>query len=221
MRSTLLYIFLAALVGAAAACSWANAGSTNEIAFPLPTPKPEGSKLETAVLAGGCFWGLEGVYEHVKGVKDVESGYAGGAREGADYDSVSSGTTGHAESVKITFDPSKITYQQILFIFFAVAHDPTELDRQGPDTGKQYRSAIFYENDAQKKVAKDLIAALTASKAFSAPIVTEVSSLKGFYPAESYHQNYMKLHPDDPYIVYNDAPKVVALKAKFADLYHD
>lgn len=173
----------------------------------------------TAVMAGGCFWGMDGVFKHVKGVTNVVSGYAGGSAADAQYETVSTGTTGHAESVEITYDPSIISYQQLLKVFFLVAHDPTELDRQGPDEGTQYRSAIFYDNENQKRIADDYIAKLNQEKKFSSPIVTEVVPLKGFYPAESYHQNFLELHPDNPYIVENDLPKLRELQAKFPQLY--
>ena len=188
---------------------------------PLPTPDKAASAKgkQTAVFAGGCFWGVEAVFEHVKGVTDVRSGYSGGTKSSADYETVSGGRTGHAEAVKITFDPSKITYQQLLTVFFSVAHDPTELNRQGPDTGTQYRSAIFYTDEEQKKIADAYIEALTNSKAFSSPVVTQVVALKEFYEAESYHQDYLVKNPTDRYIVINDKPKVDDLKARFADLY--
>lgn len=188
---------------------------------PLPTPNnaaaPKG--MQTAVFAGGCFWGLEAVFEHVKGVVDVKSGYSGGTKATADYETVSGGRTGHAESVKITYDPSKVTYQQLLTVFFSVAHDPTELNRQGPDSGTQYRSVIFYSDDEQKKVADAFIDAITQSKAFSSPVVTQVVPLKEFFDAEKYHQDYLVRNPTDPYIVINDKPKVEDLKKRFADLY--
>ncbi|HKP70130.1 MAG TPA: peptide-methionine (S)-S-oxide reductase MsrA [Pyrinomonadaceae bacterium] len=174
---------------------------------------------EKAIFAGGCFWGVEAVFEHVKGVVDVRSGYAGGTKDTADYDAVSSGSTKHAESVEIRFDPTKITYDQLLYIFFAVAHDPTELNRQGPDVGTQYRSAIFYSSPKQKKAAEDFIVAIEKSKAFDKKIVTEVSPLGEFFVAEKYHQDYLKNHPDEPYIVANDLPKLEALKQKFPELY--
>lgn len=178
-----------------------------------------GPQYQVAVLSGGCFWGVDAVFKHVKGVSQVLSGYSGGDAQTADYETVSSGETGHAESVEITFDPSKVTYQQLLQVFFAVAHDPTELNRQGPDTGTQYRSAIFYANDQQKTIANTYIAELTRKKLYSDPIVTQVVPLKKFYPAEAYHQNYLELHPDSPYIVYNDLPKLTALKDQFPNLY--
>ena len=174
---------------------------------------------QTAVFAGGCFWGVEAVFEHVKGVKSVVSGYAGGTKATANYEMVSSGETGHAEAVKIVFDPAKVTYQQLLYVFFAVAHDPTQLNFQGPDYGPQYRSAIFYANDDQKNLAKAFIAAIDSSKALSAPVVTALEPLKAFYDAEEYHQDYMKKNPNDRYIVVHDKPKVEALKAKFPALY--
>src|SRR6478672_1836151 len=174
---------------------------------------------ETAVFAGGCFWGVQAVFQHVKGVKSAVSGYSGGTRQTADYETVSSGKTGHAESVEVTFDPAVVSYQQLLYIFFSVVHDPTELNFQGPDHGTQYRSAIFYMNDDQKKAAGELIDAINKAKAFPKPLVTQVVPFEAFYRAEDYHQDYMKHNPDDPYIVYNDKPKVVALKEKFPDLY--
>lgn len=174
---------------------------------------------QTAVFAGGCFWGVEAVFEHVKGVKSVVSGYSGGTKGSANYEDVSSGETDHAESVKIIFDPAKVSYEQLLFIFFSVAHDPTELDRQGPDHGRQYRSVVFYLDQTQKKAAIDFIKAIDGSKALPKKIVTEVVLFKAFYDAEEYHQDYMKKNPDDRYIVINDKPKVEALKAKFPALY--
>ena len=174
---------------------------------------------QTAVLAGGCFWGVDAVFKHVKGVVSVTSGYSGGSAKTAQYETVSSGATGHAESVKITYDPAKISYNQLLQVFFFVAHDPTELNRQGPDAGTQYRSIIFYDNDEQKKIAQTYISEVNKSKAFSDPIVTEVVPLKQFYPAEDYHQNFLERNPDNPYIVYNDKPKLVELQKKFPSLY--
>jgi peptide-methionine (S)-S-oxide reductase len=171
-----------------------------------------------AVFAGGCFWGVEAVFENVKGVIDVRSGYSGGTKATANYDEVSSGRTKHAEAVEIRFDPAKISYVQLLNIFFVVAHDPTEVDRQGPDVGPQYRSVIFFVDESQRKSARALIDALTAAKAFDMPIATEVVKLGAFYPAEDYHQNYLKSNPTDPYIVQHDMPKLAALKKKFPDL---
>lgn len=182
-----------------------------------PSPRADGKQI--AVFSGGCFWGVEAVFEHVKGVSDATSGYAGGTAETADYETVSSGETKHAESVQVTFDPAQVSYEQLLKIFFAVAHDPTELNRQGPDTGTQYRSAIFYTSDEQKRFAENAIAELEKAKTYSSPIVTEVAPLKAFYAAEAYHQNYLEHHPTQPYIVVNDLPKVENLKKQFADLY--
>jgi peptide-methionine (S)-S-oxide reductase len=176
---------------------------------------------ETAVLAGGCFWGVQGVFQHVSGVTKVIAGYSGGKRETAQYETVSGGQTGHAESVQITYDPTKITYGRLLQIYFSVAHDPTELNRQGPDSGTQYRSAIFPANDMQKRVAQSYIAQLNKAHAFPAPIVTKTDMLTGFYPAENYHQNYLTLHPDQPYIAINDIPKVENLKRLFPSVYLD
>ena len=175
---------------------------------------------QTAVLAGGCFWGVDGVFKHVKGVTSVTSGYSGGSERTAQYETVSTGATGHAESVMITYDPSKISYSQLLKIFFLVAHDPTELNRQGPDVGTQYRSIVFYVNDDQKKTAQNYIAELNKSKALASPIVTEVVPLKEFYPAEGYHQNFLERNPDYPYIVYNDLPKLDELRKQFPSLYN-
>ncbi len=177
------------------------------------------SGVQTAVLAGGCFWGVDGVFKHVRGVSKVVAGYAGGTAETAHYETVSTGTTGHAESVEITFDPRRISYAELLRIFFAVAHDPTELDRQGPDVGPQYRSAIFYANTNQQATAHAYIEQLNRAHAFPAPIVTQVVPLQGFYPAEEYHQDFLTRHPDNPYIVLNDLPKLEELKARFPTVY--
>jgi peptide-methionine (S)-S-oxide reductase len=174
---------------------------------------------QTAVFAGGCFWGIEAVFEHVRGVKSAVSGYAGGAAPSPSYEEVSSGSTGHAESVRVVYDPSQVTYGQLLRVFFSVAHDPTQLNRQGPDVGTQYRSAIFYVNDSQKRIATAYIDQLTGAKAFRRPIVTEVSALRKFNVAEAYHQEYAALHPYQPYIVINDAPKVASLRRELAELY--
>lgn len=181
-------------------------------------PAPAGTQLATAVFAGGCFWGVEGVYEHVKGVKKAVSGYAGGEASTAHYDLVSSGDTGHAESVQVSYDPAQISYGKLLQIFFAVAHDPTELDRQGPDEGTQYRSAIFYSSPEQERVAQAYIAQLNAAKAFSRPIVTQVAPLKAFYAAEDYHQHFLERNPTYPYIMFNDLPKIAQLKRRFPEL---
>jgi len=176
-------------------------------------------KDQTAVFSGGCFWGVDAVFKHVKGVDKVTSGYAGGSAATAHYEIVSTGLTGHAESVEVTYDPSKVSYDDLLKVFFTVAHDPTELDHQGPDTGKQYRSVVFYSDAAQQKAAEAYIAKLNESHAFSDPIVTQVVPLTHFYPAEGYHQNYCELHPTNPYIVYNDLPKLKQLQEKYPDLY--
>ncbi len=173
----------------------------------------------TAVFAGGCFWGVEAVFEHVKGVTDVRSGYAGGDAKTANYENVGTGKSGHAEAVLITYDPSQITYERLLFVFFSVAHDPTQLNRQGPDVGPEYRSAIFYSDATQKKLAEDFIAALDKSKSLPKPVVTKVVPLEKFYDAEEYHQDYLKHHLTDPYIVAHDLPKLKDLKTRFPDLY--
>ena len=174
---------------------------------------------QTAVLAGGCFWGVDAVFKHVKGVSSVVSGYSGGSGATAEYETVSTGSTGHAESVKITYDPSRISYSELLRIFFSVATDPTQLNRQGPDTGTQYRSVIFYADEYQKQIALAYIDQINKAKVFSAPIVTQVVPLKAFYPAEEYHQDFLERHPDHPYIVYNDLPKLRELQNQFPDVY--
>jgi peptide-methionine (S)-S-oxide reductase len=174
---------------------------------------------QTAVFAGGCFWGVDAVFKHVKGVTNVVSGYAGGNAATAHYEMVSEGNTGHAESVQVRFNPAQVSYQTLLQVFFSVAHDPTELNRQGPDTGSQYRSAIFYTSAEQQQVAQSYIHKLTVERAFSAPIVTQVVPLQTFYPAEEHHQNYLALHPYQPYIVFNDMPKLEQLRKKFPVLY--
>ena len=177
------------------------------------------SDQQTAVVAGGCFWGIQAVFQHVKGVKDATAGYSGGSAATAEYERVGTGETGHAESVKITFDPAQISYGQLLKVFFSIAHDPTELNRQGPDTGSQYRSVIFYSSEEQRHIAETYISQLEQAKSFPRAIVTQVVPLKAFYPAEAYHQNYATLHPDNPYIAINDAPKVEHLRQQFPDLY--
>ena len=207
------------LVGVSLACRSANASATKIPDPALDAPLASVKGEQTAVLAGGCFWGVEAVFEHVKGVIKVSSGYSGGAADTAQYGTVSTGQTGHAESVRIVYDPSKISYGQLLKVFFAVAHDPTELDRQGPDTGTQYRSAIFYGNDEQKRIAEAYIDQLNKAKVFDAAIVTKVSPLQSFYEAESYHQDYLAHHPNEPYIVFNDLPKIENLRKQLPDLY--
>ncbi|MDQ0625316.1 peptide-methionine (S)-S-oxide reductase MsrA [Paraburkholderia graminis] len=176
---------------------------------------------ETAVFAGGCFWGVQGVFQHVHGVKQAVSGYSGGQRDTAHYETVSGGATGHAESVQVAFDPAQITYGQLLQVYFSVIHDPTQLNRQGPDSGTQYRSAVFPLNDAQRRVAQSYIAQLDQAHTFTAPIVTKVEPFKGFYPAEFYHQNYLTQHPNSGYIALYDLPKVASLKRLFPNLYSD
>jgi peptide-methionine (S)-S-oxide reductase len=198
--------------------------SSASVALPPPAqdiaataaPSPQ-----SAVFAGGCFWGVEAVFRHVKGVKSAVSGYAGGTVKSPSYEQVSTGSTGHAESVKVTYDPSQVTYGQLLRVFFSVAHDPTELDRQGPDRGTQYRSAIFTTSDDQARVARAYIAQLDGAKVFASPIVTQVVALPAFYPAEAYHQNYAALHPTQPYIAFNDLPKVDHLRDQFPTLYRN
>jgi len=213
----------AAAIGALAIAAFAIAplrAAEDAVVIPAPAMDAKASGgIQTAVIAGGCFWGVQGVFQHTAGVVNAVSGYAGGARSTADYHMVSTGTTGHAESVEIKFDPKKISYGKILQIFFSVAHDPTQLNRQGPDSGTQYRSAIFTTNDEQKKVAEAYIAQLNAAKVYKRPIVTKVGPLQAFYQAEAYHQDYLTLHPNQPYIAYNDIPKVENLKKIFADNY--
>ncbi len=194
-----------------------------EPAVPIPPPAVDAPKaagpLQTAVVAGGCFWGVQGVYEHLIGVRKVLSGYAGGQQKNAHYETVSGGATGHAESVQITFDPAQVSYGQILQVFFSVAHDPTQLNRQGPDTGTQYRSAIFYSDEAQKKIAEAYIAQLGESGAFRRPIVTRVGPLEGFFVAEDYHQDFLLRNPHDAYIVFNDLPKIRNFQSTLRALY--
>lgn len=176
---------------------------------------------ETVVLAGGCFWGVQAVFEHVKGVLSATSGYSGGYVKDPSYETVSAGLTGHAESVQVTFDPSQVSFGQLLMVYFSAAHDPTQLNRQGPDTGSQYRSAIFYANDGQQRIASAYIAQLDAAKLYPEKIVTKVSPFTAFYAAEDYHQDYLKHNPDNPYIVYNDLPKLENLKKDFPALYRE
>jgi peptide-methionine (S)-S-oxide reductase len=205
---------------------WLAPAQAAEPATVIPAPVvdetvPAGQNLETVVLAGGCFWGVQAVFQHTKGVSQATSGYSGGSKETAEYEVVGSGRTGHAESVEIKFDPNQISFGKILQIYFSVAHDPTQLNRQGPDTGTQYRSAIFYASPEQQRVAQAYVDQLTKAGAFKAPIVTQITPLTGFYTAENYHQDYATLHPYNPYIAYNDLPKVENLKRLFADLYRD
>ena len=198
----------------------------SEPKFPFPKPAvdapPSSAKSpETAVLAGGCFWGVQAVFEHLKGVTAVAAGYSGGHVESPGYEMVSSGLTGHAESVSITFDPAQISYGQILMVYFSVAHDPTQLNRQGPDAGSQYRSAIFYSNEEQKRIAVAYVEQLDAAKVYPQRIVTQIAALQAFYRAEEYHQDYLKSHTREPYIVYNDLPKLDHLKKEFPELYRE
>jgi len=213
----------AAAVGALAMAAFVMAPALSaEDAVVIPAPAsdiPASDGLQTVVVSGGCFWGVQGVFQHTAGVASAVSGYAGGSKTTASYEMVSTGTTGHAESVQIKYDPQKISYGKILQIFFSVAHDPTQLNRQGPDSGTQYRSAIFTTTAEQKKVADAYIAQLNAAKVYQKPIVTKVGSLEGFFPAEAYHQDYLTLHPNQPYIAYNDIPKVENLKKLFAENY--
>ena len=200
------------------------AGATPSIPLPGPMFGASSGAVaadDTAYFAGGCFWGIEGVFEHVKGVKSAVSGYSGGKVVNPSYDQVTSGETGHAETVRVIYDPAQVSYAKLLHIFFSVAHDPTQLNRQGPDRGTQYRSALFLSNTTQQQVAERYVAQLTAAKFFSRPIVTQLVKLDAFYRAEDYHQDYMVRHPNQPYIVFNDAPKVAALKKQFPDVYRD
>jgi len=215
-----LFVTLASLCGLSAQAGPSKLNSS----FPKPAldnPVAPAHSQETAVLAGGCFWGAQAVFQHTRGVISATSGYAGGDAETAHYEKVSEGNTGHAESVKVVFDPSQITYGQILMVFFAVAHNPTELNKQGPDWGTQYRSALFYASAEQQKIAEAYITQLNSAKIYSQEIVTEVVPLQGFYPAEKVHQNFVELHPDNPYIVINDLPKLANLRKQFPELYRD
>ncbi len=207
-------LLILSLFGAAASST--ARGQVPAFAGAPPTSAAEGK--QTAVLSGGCFWGVDAVFKHVKGVENVVAGYSGGSAATAKYEVVSAGRTGHAESVKITYDPSKVSYADLLRVFFSVAHDPTELNRQGPDEGTQYRSVIFYSNEDQKQIALAYIAQLNNAKVFRRPIVTQVVPLQAFYPAEAYHQNFLALHPDNPYIVDNDLPKLRKLQKEFPTL---
>jgi peptide-methionine (S)-S-oxide reductase len=216
---------VAAAIGALAVTAFALSplmAAEDAVVIPPPTadvPAPDG--IQTVVLAGGCFWGVQGVFQHTAGVVSAVSGYSGGSQINAQYELVSTGTTGHAESVQVKYDPKKISYGKILQIFFSVVHDPTQLNRQGPDSGTQYRSAIFTTSDSQNKAAEAYIAQLDAAKVYAKPIVTKVGPLQGFYPAEGYHQDYLTLHPNQPYIAYNDLPKVENLKKLFAENYQE
>ena len=217
MRKTVL-----ALLFAFSACIGCTAAAKAPVPAPLhDAPLAPSPGKQTAVFAGGCFWGTQSVFERVKGVLATTAGYSGGSAATATYDQVGQENTGHAESVKVVYDPSKITYGQLLRIFFSVAHDPTQLNRQGPDVGESYRSVIFYANDEQQKISKDYIAQLDAAKIFPKPIVTQLVPLKGFYDAEAYHQDYALHNPDNPYILVCDRPKIEALKQQFPELFKD
>ncbi|WP_423204255.1 peptide-methionine (S)-S-oxide reductase MsrA [Pseudomonas kribbensis] len=218
-RRLLLGVAAAGVIGQCSAFSF---GGEEGVVIPPPTlDENTQAHSETAVFAGGCFWGVQGVFQHVKGVQKAVSGYAGGAANTAEYERVSEGDTGHAESVQVTFDPTQISYGSLLQIYFSVAHNPTELNRQGPDSGTQYRSALFPVNADQQRVAQAYIAQLDAAHAYSKPIVTRLESYNGFYPAEDYHQDFLTEHPTYPYIVINDLPKVAQLKQLFAERYQE
>jgi len=211
-------VFITSILGVTAC----NAKANPSAALPAPavdSPRASAAGQQTAVIAGGCFWGVQAVFQHVKGVISATSGYSGGSAKTAEYETVSTGETGHAESVQIVYDPAQITYGELLRVFFSVATDPTQLNRQGPDEGTQYRSVIFYSNDEQKRIADAYIAQLDKAGVFSRHIVTQVVPLQAFYPAEAYHQNYAALHPNQPYIVFNDAPKVEHLHQELPELY--
>ena len=220
MFTSLSRLFASAPVAALLACSSASAANAN-VALPEPAADAVALKAstQTAVFAGGCFWGVDAVFKHVKGVTRVVSGYAGGAASTAHYEDVGSGSTGHAEAVEVTYDPAVVSYGTLLKVFFIVAHDPTELNRQGPDSGTQYRSTVFVANDAQRSATSAYIAELTKAGVYRRPIVTTLEPLKTFYAAEAYHQNYLALHPNQAYIVINDMPKLAVLKQKMPELF--
>ncbi len=221
LPAVLAVLTVALVLFAAKATSGASRQLSEPVAAPIVDATATSPAEDTAVFAGGCFWGIEAVFEHVKGVKSAVSGYAGGNGANPSYDEVSTGDTGHAESVQVIYDPSQVSYGKLLQIFFSVAHDPTQLNRQGPDHGTQYRSAIFYNTPQQQQVAESYIKQLAAAKTFSRPIVTQVAKLRAFYAAETYHQDYLVNHPNQLYIVINDKPKVVALKKQFPDIYRN
>jgi peptide-methionine (S)-S-oxide reductase len=221
LAGVLAVLSVALVLFAAKATSGASRPLSEPIAAPVVDAMATSPAVDTAVFAGGCFWGIEAVFEHMKGVKSAVSGYAGGNVAAPSYEQVSSGDTGHAESVQVIYDPSQVSYGKLLQVFFSVAHDPTQLNRQGPDRGTQYRSAIFYNTPQQQRVADAYIKQLTAAKTFSRPIVTQVAKLSAFYRAEEYHQDYLAHHPNQPYIVINDQPKVAALKKQFPTEYRD
>jgi peptide-methionine (S)-S-oxide reductase len=228
MRRFFLLVFApAALLYAAIRLVSASTVATSPAVTPFPDPAIQSisavpsTQKQTAVFAGGCFWGMEGVFEHLKGVSEVVTGYTGGNAASAHYEDVSTGTTSHAESVKITYDPAQITYAQILKVYFAVAHDPTQLNQQGPDRGTQYRSAIFFANDEQAKIAQTYIDQLNQTKVFNHPIVTQLNPLGQFYAAEDYHQDFIKHHPDNLYVVLHDLPQIAQLQKQFPELYRE
>jgi peptide-methionine (S)-S-oxide reductase len=227
MNRALCFLCAAVVFAAAFVLPWVRSSarpSASNTAFPKPALDDsiaQAKGQQVAVVSGGCFWGVQAVFAHVRGVISATSGYAGGTEDTAHYEMVGTGQTGHAESVKVVFDPSQITYGQLLMVFFSVAHNPTELNKQGPDWGSQYRSSIFYANEGQKRIADAYIAQLNSAKVYSQRIVTVVVQLKEFYPAEEYHQDYVKHHPNNPYIMINDLPKVSGLKKQFPELYRE
>jgi peptide-methionine (S)-S-oxide reductase len=217
--SVRMFAMVLTVLASTLACQ-AGSGANGIVPAPaVDQPKAATAAKQTATVAGGCFWGIQAVFQHVKGVLSATSGYSGGTLKNPDYETVSSGRTGHAESVQIVYDPSQVTYGELLRVFFSVAHDPTQLNRQDPDEGTQYRSVIFYGNEEQKKIAEAYVAQLGQAKVYKHKIVTQIVPLQAFYPAEGYHQNFAELHPNHPYIVYNDAPKVANLRKEFPDLY--
>jgi peptide-methionine (S)-S-oxide reductase len=216
------YLLSIALLGFAFGCGLRAETINRTIPAPaVDTPAAQAKTSEVAVLAGGCFWGMQGMFEHVKGVTKVVAGYAGGSATTAHYEIVGTETTGHAESVEITFDPKQVSYGQLLQLYFSVAHDPTQLNRQGPDSGPSYRSEIFYTTPDQERIARAYVEQLTKANVFKSPIVTKIEPLKGFYAAEDYHQDYLIHNPRQPYIVFNDLPKIDALKRVYPDMYRD
>lgn len=224
LRSHAGWLAAAAFAAAATVALWQSPVSAAEEAVVIPPPtldEKQSPGLEKAVFAGGCFWGVQGVFQHVRGVTGAVSGYSGGDAETARYEVVGTGSTGHAETVEVTYDPSKVTYGQLLHVFFSVAHNPTQLNYQGPDHGTQYRSTIFFADDEQKNIAQSYIAELNKAKKFPSPIVTTLEAFKAFYPAEEYHQDFLTLNPSYPYIVYNDLPKIENLRKIFPNLYSD
>jgi len=221
VAAVLAVLPVALVLFAATSAGGASRQDSAPVAAPIIDATSTAAAGDTAVFAGGCFWGIEAVFEHVKGVKSAVSGYAGGSTANPSYEQVSSGDSGHAESVQVIYDPAQVSYGKLLQIFFSVAHDPTQLNRQGPDRGSQYRSAIFYNTPQQQRVAESYIKQLTTAKTFPRPIVTQVAKLRAFFPAEEYHQDYLVNHPNQLYIVINDQPKVAALKKQFPDIYRN